>query len=188
MARPAAASHSAERTASTTVKKARDIPAPQTQRQLESHRAASARYRERNRAKVLEAGRKRAAEYVPLFTVSPEYTGSKVDHRRRAKLKNNEEARERARQASARYRGRNREELALQQRQVRKRAFIKKHGIHAYIQRRFDAPPRTAAVSTSEEEDPDAEALRNFVFYDGTNCSNAPIIISEYEDPFFPRR
>ncbi|KAJ6463066.1 hypothetical protein C8R47DRAFT_1080101 [Mycena vitilis] len=56
----------------------------------ERRRAASARYRERHRTEVLEAGRIRAAE-------------------RRATLKDDEGSRARAREASARYRSQNRE-------------------------------------------------------------------------------
>ncbi|KAJ7026242.1 hypothetical protein C8F04DRAFT_1190786 [Mycena alexandri] len=106
---------------------------------LERQAAASARYRERHRAEVLERGRLRAAQ-------------------RRAELKTQskelrEEAKQHARDASARYRARNQEELALKQRKVRKRAHIAKHGIHAYLQRHYGAP--SAAPEESEPEPDD---------------------------------
>ncbi|KAJ6627802.1 hypothetical protein B0H10DRAFT_1940795 [Mycena sp. CBHHK59/15] len=103
-------------------------------------REASAKYRERHREQVLQVGRQRAA-------------------RARQHLKTlkggaymRERARERAREASARYRMKNREALALKQRQARKRAFIDKHGIHAYIQQRFDAPIPREPESESDSE------------------------------------
>ncbi|KAJ7367230.1 hypothetical protein DFH08DRAFT_949203 [Mycena albidolilacea] len=91
-------------------------------RRLESGRAASQCYCEKNRDKVLEAGRLRAAA-------------------RRMRQQDNPKAKARAREASARYRERNCEELALQQRQVRKKAFIKKHGLYVHLKRGFAAPP-----------------------------------------------
>ncbi|KAJ7430085.1 hypothetical protein B0H11DRAFT_1943732 [Mycena galericulata] len=87
----------------------------------------------------------------------------------------------------------NREELALQQRLVRKRAFIKKHGVHAYIQRRFDAPMRSAAVSTSEDGDSGAEApavsTSNEVHVDA-EAESAQVLRHFYESehPFSPHR
>ncbi|KAJ7936006.1 hypothetical protein B0H13DRAFT_2304072 [Mycena leptocephala] len=97
----------------------------QQKRKREARAAASARYRERHRDAVLEAGRLRAAH-------------------RRKNLRGAEYLRERdrAREASARYREGHRKKLALKQRLARKRAYIDKYGIHAYIQRRFDAPIR----------------------------------------------
>ncbi|KAJ6455129.1 hypothetical protein C8R47DRAFT_1082863 [Mycena vitilis] len=115
----------------------------------ERRRAASARYRERHRTEVLEAGRIRAAE-------------------RRATLKDDEGSRARAREASARYRSQNREELASKQRKVRKAAYIKKHGVHAFIQRRFDAPmPSREVESPSPPPDDPPEAN-----YDGDDEDN----------------
>ncbi|KAJ6630399.1 hypothetical protein B0H10DRAFT_1939158 [Mycena sp. CBHHK59/15] len=106
----------------------------------ESRRAASARYRDKHRPKVLEAGRICAA-------------------RRRSTLKDDEDAKARARAASARYRSENRDELALKQRKVRKAAFIKKHGVHAYIQRCFDAPiPREPDSPPPEDSVDDGNA------------------------------
>ncbi|KAJ7626012.1 hypothetical protein FB45DRAFT_869131 [Roridomyces roridus] len=61
--------------------------------------------------------------------------------RRRAAQANDKEAHAHALAAAARYRAGHREELAAKQQKVRKRAFIAKHGVHKYIQRRFDAPP-----------------------------------------------
>ncbi|KAJ7840810.1 hypothetical protein B0H14DRAFT_3457823 [Mycena olivaceomarginata] len=113
---------------------------------LESKHAASARYRERHREKVLESERARAARRrAHIKTLKP---GDKVLER----------ARERARLASARYRAGNRDELALKQRQVRKHAFIHKYGLYAHIQRRFDAPI-PGREPDSEPEDADEEDL-----------------------------
>ncbi|KAJ7803374.1 hypothetical protein B0H14DRAFT_2613392 [Mycena olivaceomarginata] len=115
-------------------------------RRLESKRAASARYRERHREEVLESERAHAARRrAHLKTLKP---GDEVLER----------ARERARLASARYRAGNRDELALKQRQVRKRAFIHKHGLYTHIQRRFDAPI-PGREPDSEPEDADEEDL-----------------------------
>ncbi|KAJ7166439.1 hypothetical protein C8R43DRAFT_1122003 [Mycena crocata] len=125
-------------------------------------REASARYREKNREKVLEAGRVRAAK-------------------RRARGLSSDRAR--AREASARYRQEHREELALKQRQVRKRAYIQKHGVHAFIQRRFDAPmpaPAVRPTSPVPSEDPDDA----WDFW-GSN-KDAPII-ANYDDPCLRR-
>ncbi|KAJ7604017.1 hypothetical protein FB45DRAFT_881027 [Roridomyces roridus] len=109
-----------------------------------------------HRAKVLAAGRLRAAK-------------------RREELKHDEEAKERAREARA-----NREILAKKQRLVRKRAFIKKHGVHAYIQRRFDAPmPMTQAPSVQEDVSEGDE--------DWDGYPNARPLISPYDDPLFKR-
>lgn len=51
--------------------------------------------------------------------------------------------------------------LALKQRQVRKRAFIQKHGIHAHIQHCFDAPipSRVAEAQQDDDEDDDDDDL-----------------------------
>ncbi|KAF8215247.1 hypothetical protein K438DRAFT_1749312 [Mycena galopus ATCC 62051] len=86
------------------------------QRRLDSGRAASARYCLANREKVLAARCLRAAE-------------------RRARLRDNEDAKECTRAASARYRSRHHPTLALKQRQVHKTAFIQKHGHRAYTER-----------------------------------------------------
>ncbi|KAJ6504333.1 hypothetical protein C8R47DRAFT_1210403 [Mycena vitilis] len=111
------------------------------QKRCEAQAEASARYRERNRAAVLEAGRLRAAR--------------RRDHiRKNLRGEAATEALRRVRKASAKYRARNREELAARQCDVRKRAFINKHGIHACIQPRFDAPiPRR-----EDTPDPDVAA------------------------------
>ncbi|KAJ7628912.1 hypothetical protein FB45DRAFT_1028978 [Roridomyces roridus] len=105
--------------------------------------------------------------------------------KRREQLKHNEEAQERAREARARYRENNRELLAKKQRLVRKRAFIKKHGIHAYIQRCFDTPLPQKKAPLVQEEVSDGDD-------DGINAwqghSNAQPLISPYNDPFFKRR
>ncbi|KAJ7206095.1 hypothetical protein GGX14DRAFT_568556 [Mycena pura] len=124
--------------------KAKKLSRQQMERRRESRRAAQARYRERNREAVLEAGRERSARRrAHLKTLDP---GNKVLEGARAK----------AREAGARYREQNREELALKQRQVRKRAYIRKHGLYAHIQRRFDAPiavPESDSESEGGEED-----------------------------------
>jgi hypothetical protein len=77
---------------------------------------------------------------------------------------------------------RNRPELAAQQRQVRKRAFIHKYGLYAHIQRRFDAP--------IPDHEPDSEPED-----DGEDLSWGPVSnnivgprICDYEDPCFKRR
>ncbi|KAJ7111420.1 hypothetical protein C8R44DRAFT_883219 [Mycena epipterygia] len=93
--------------------------------------------------------------------------------------KHDEGAKLRAREASARYRAEHQEELALMQRQVRKCAFIQKHGIHAHIQCRFDVllPSAVAQVpddNVDEEEDPfvDVDARAAFSYS-----------ICDYDDP-----
>ncbi|KAJ7727336.1 hypothetical protein B0H14DRAFT_2640908 [Mycena olivaceomarginata] len=130
-----------------------------------------------NREAVLEAGRERSA-------------------RRRAHLKTLlqpgdevlEDARAKAREASARYRERkankvrNREELALQQRQVRKRAYIKKHGLYAHIQRRFDAPI-AVPESDSESEGGEDDLSWGPIGYDAM----AGPLICDYVDPLLRR-
>ncbi|KAJ7159908.1 hypothetical protein C8R43DRAFT_947988 [Mycena crocata] len=90
-----------------------------------------------HREQVLEAGCLRAAA-----------SRAKADNASRA----------RAHAAAARYRACNREELARKQRQVRKRKSVKKHGIHAYIQRRFDAPiPSQQSAPVQDEPEVDEE-------------------------------
>ncbi|KAJ6511746.1 hypothetical protein DFH09DRAFT_1333634 [Mycena vulgaris] len=126
---------------------------------FESRRQASARFREKNCDKVLEAGRLHAAK-------------------RRAAQKRDEEARARAREASAQYRARNRDELAQKQRLVRKRAFLKKYGLSAHIQRRFDAP-----ISSREQVEDELEPFVN----DDAPDPAAPIFISDYNDSFLHR-
>ncbi|KAJ7867299.1 hypothetical protein B0H13DRAFT_1897601 [Mycena leptocephala] len=84
----------------------------QQKRKREARAAASARYRERPVGRLCAAHRRknlRGAEYLC--------------------------ERDRAREASARYREGHRKKLALKQRLARKGAYINKYGIHAYIQR-----------------------------------------------------
>ncbi|KAJ6458081.1 hypothetical protein C8R47DRAFT_1227223 [Mycena vitilis] len=126
-----------------------------------------------NRAAVLEAGRLRAA-------------------RRRDYIRKNlrgeaaTEALRRVRKASADYRARNREELAARQRELRKRAFIDKHGIHAYIQRRFDAPipgredtPDPDVAASAEGQDLDWGGLIDHTYSASSIC--------DYVDPCLKR-
>ncbi|KAJ6489837.1 hypothetical protein C8R45DRAFT_1096823 [Mycena sanguinolenta] len=82
------------------------------ERRAESHRAASARYRQKHYEEVREADRLRAAA-------------------RRACLHDDEGAHARAREHSARYRQRHREELVRKQRKARAQAFVE-----AFVQRR----------------------------------------------------
>ncbi|KAF8126857.1 hypothetical protein K438DRAFT_2001198 [Mycena galopus ATCC 62051] len=123
------------------------LSAENEERKKESRRAASARYRLRHREAVLQAGRERAARRrAHLRTLKPGHQDL-------------EAARSRAREASARYRAQNRDALAVKQRLVRKRAYIHKHGIHAHIQRRFDAPiHREPEPESSGKEEDDNDA------------------------------
>ncbi|KAJ7681053.1 hypothetical protein DFH06DRAFT_1120626 [Mycena polygramma] len=130
--------------------------AAKRQCQLERNRAAAARYREKHRTEVLEVARIRAAQ-------------------RRAVLKDDPEARARAREASTRYRSQNREALAGKQRKVRKTAYIKKHGVHAFIQRRFDAPIPTRE---SESPEPNDQANEEDALGEGTSAA-APALWGE---------
>ncbi|KAJ7449738.1 hypothetical protein B0H11DRAFT_1928522 [Mycena galericulata] len=151
--------------ATTSAQKPRVRPRNSTakeERLRESRRLASEKYRERNRAKVLEAGRVRAA-------------------RRRLATKDDADACARAREASARYRAENREELAMKQRKVRKRAYIKKYGVHAYIQRRFDAPLKTSKLA-APAADPASDGDDDNVDFFGPVRYDAPLI-SDYHDP-----
>ncbi|KAJ7736632.1 hypothetical protein B0H16DRAFT_1466533 [Mycena metata] len=160
MSRPAANSAASSRQAP---------PLTAKEQQKRAARAeASARYRERNREALLESGRARAA-----------HRRAKLHLRGREYLL--ERARLRAREASARYRERNREELALKQRQVRKRAYIKKHGVHAYIQRRFDAPI-PGREAPAEDNDPEPDAATADSSRDEYEYSSAPRIC-DYYDP-----
>ncbi|KAJ7355976.1 hypothetical protein DFH08DRAFT_803900 [Mycena albidolilacea] len=156
--------------------KVKKLNKQQIKRRRESRRAAQARYREQNCEAVLEAGRERSA-------------------RRRAHLKMLqpgdevlEDARAKAREASARYREqnankvRNREELALQQCQVCKRAYIKKHGLYAHIQRRFDAPI-AVPESDSESEGREDDLSWGPIGYD----TMAGPLICDYVDPLLRR-
>ncbi|KAJ7692663.1 hypothetical protein B0H14DRAFT_2651618 [Mycena olivaceomarginata] len=156
--------------------KAKKLNKQQAERRRESRRAASARHRERHRELVLQAGRERAVRRrAHLKTLQP---GDEVL----------EDARAKAREASARYRERNanevrnREELALQQRQVRKRAYIKKHGIYAHIQRRFDAPI-AVPESDSESEGGEDDLSWGPIGYDAM----AAPLICDYVDPCLRR-
>ncbi|KAJ7198755.1 hypothetical protein GGX14DRAFT_401738 [Mycena pura] len=132
-------------------------------RKSAAHAAAVARYRERHRDAVLEAERLRAAHRRKNLTGE-------------AYLRE----RERAKEASARYRARHREELALLQRQVRKRAYIKKYGIHAYIQRSFDAP------IPGREDTPEPEPAEE-QYADADEYSQSWGRISDYVDPLLKR-
>ncbi|KAJ7677411.1 hypothetical protein B0H14DRAFT_2656080 [Mycena olivaceomarginata] len=86
-----------------------------------SQSAASERYRERNREAVLQAGRERSARRrAALKSLKP---GDETAKRMR----------ERAREASARYRANHRELLAAKQRTVRKKAYIKKYGYLSFV-------------------------------------------------------
>ncbi|KAF8137812.1 hypothetical protein K438DRAFT_1996669 [Mycena galopus ATCC 62051] len=119
------------------------LSAENEERKKESRRAASARYRLRNREAVLQAGRERASRRCAhLRTLKPGHQDLEAAHSR-------------AREASARYRAQNRDALTVKQRLVHKRAYIHKHGIHAHIQRRFDAPihQEPEPESSGEEED-----------------------------------
>ncbi|KAJ6631639.1 hypothetical protein B0H10DRAFT_2207262 [Mycena sp. CBHHK59/15] len=149
-------------------KPARKPSRAQEQRFLESRCAASVKYRERNRSKVLEAGRLRAAK-------------------RRAQQKDDEGPRlmpERQALDTAPTTFRNREELALKQRKVRKQAFIKKHSVHAYIQWRFNAPIPSREVDEEDDADDDHQGVHNDDYrYD---ASAAPLIC-DYNDPFLKR-
>ncbi|KAJ7619947.1 hypothetical protein DFH06DRAFT_1234501 [Mycena polygramma] len=143
------------------------------EKRREAQAEASARYRERHRAAVLEAGRLRAA-------------------RRRDYIRKNmrgeaaTEALRRVRKASADYRARNREELAKRQREVRKRAFIDKHGIHAYIQRRFDAP--IPGREESPDPDPTANPEGQELDWGGLiDHSYSSLSICDYIDPCLKR-
>ncbi|KAF8131364.1 hypothetical protein K438DRAFT_1788288 [Mycena galopus ATCC 62051] len=152
-------------------KKQPKLSKEEEERKKEAKRVASARYRERNREAVLQAGRERAA-------------------RRRASLRalkpghqDLEAACSRAREAGARYRAQNRESLVVKQRLVRKRAYIRKHGIYAHIQRRFDAPihrdPEPES-SGQEEEDDDDDAWG----FGRPDLNYIAPRICDYDDPF----
>ncbi|KAF8147456.1 hypothetical protein K438DRAFT_1780076 [Mycena galopus ATCC 62051] len=100
-----------------------------------AHNEVSARYRERHRETVRHAERERAANRRTYLNSLKE---------------GNEEleaARARAREASARYRQKNREALALKQAARRKIAFVKKHGYFAYLTRALQLPPSTGRRS-----------------------------------------
>jgi hypothetical protein len=82
------------------------------------------------------------------------------------------------------FRGlRNRDELALKQRQVRKRAFIHKYGLYAHIQRRFDAPIPGREPDSEPEDADDEEDLS----WGPVDPGWAPRIC-DYEDPCLKRR
>ncbi|KAJ7649914.1 hypothetical protein FB45DRAFT_858857 [Roridomyces roridus] len=166
-----------------------------TEKKREAQCEASARYREKSTqfppppslqthlsfTQALSQGSRcwpAARRQVRHFLCRLSYSSNGL--RRREELKHDEEAKERAREARARYRENNREILAKKQRLVRKRAFIKKHGVHAYIQRRFDAPmPMTQAPSVQEDVSEGDE--------DWDGYPNARPLISPYDDPLFKR-
>ncbi|KAF8184376.1 hypothetical protein K438DRAFT_1766449 [Mycena galopus ATCC 62051] len=106
---------------------------PLTDWQRESRRLASARYRQRNRDAVLKAGRERAARR----RANP----SKPTKAEQAL------ARAQSRETSARYRAGHRDELVLKQRKARRDAYIKKHGLSAFLRRHI--APRTTALATT---------------------------------------
>ncbi|KAJ7853729.1 hypothetical protein B0H14DRAFT_2580330 [Mycena olivaceomarginata] len=139
--------------------KAKKLSKQQIKRRRESRRAAQARYRERNREAVLEAGRERSARRrAHLKTLQP---GDEVL----------EDARAKAREASARYRERNankvrnREELALQQRQ-----------------RRFDAPIAVPELDSESEGGEDDQSWGPI----GYDAMAGPLIC-DYVDPLLRR-
>ncbi|KAJ7894473.1 hypothetical protein B0H14DRAFT_2559252 [Mycena olivaceomarginata] len=174
--------------------KAKKLNKQQIKRRRESRRAAQARYRERCATHSIPLLPPHS--YHHLGTVKPysRQGGSALPAAvlisRRCKPGDEvlEDARAKAREASARYRERNankvrnREELALQQRQVRKRAYIKKHGLYAHIQRRFDAPiavPESDSESEGEEDDLSWGPI-------GYNAMAGPLIC-DYVDPLLRR-
>jgi hypothetical protein len=77
---------------------------------------------------------------------------------------------------------RHRDKLALKQRQARKRAFIDKHGIHAYIQRRFDAPIPSREPDSDSDDAGEGDDLS---WGDTGPCVSAPIC--DYVDPCLKR-
>ncbi|KAJ6458765.1 hypothetical protein C8R45DRAFT_1109885 [Mycena sanguinolenta] len=103
------------------------------------HAAASARYRERNRQKVLEAGRVRVAECRARIKANPS---------------EDKRARERVRLTSTRYCAQHCKELATKQRKVRRREFIGQYGVRAYVRRNREAPIRTRQPVMPEPEQP----------------------------------
>jgi hypothetical protein len=78
---------------------------------------------------------------------------------------------------------RHREELALKQRKVRKCAYIHKHGIHAYIQRRFDAPIPGREPDSDPEPAEDAEDDLSWGDVDPSYSAR----ICDYSDPCLKR-
>jgi hypothetical protein len=77
---------------------------------------------------------------------------------------------------------RNREELALKQRHVCKHAYIKKHGLYAHIQRRFDAPIAVPELD-SESEAGEEDLSWGPISYDAM----AAPFICDYVDPLLRR-
>ncbi|KAJ7871167.1 hypothetical protein B0H14DRAFT_3439621 [Mycena olivaceomarginata] len=155
--------------------KAKKLSKQQAERRRESRRAASAGTvngapRLSHRELVLQAGKEHAVRRrAHLKTLQP---GNEVL----------EDAHAKSHEASARYRERNREELTLQQRQVRKHAYIKKHGIYAHIQRRFDTPI-AVPESDSESEGGEDDLLWGPIGYD---AMVAPLIC-DYVNPCLRR-
>ncbi|KAF8157581.1 hypothetical protein K438DRAFT_2074188 [Mycena galopus ATCC 62051] len=136
-------------------------------------------------------------------TVNATTTPRRANKKRQPKLSKEEEERkkEAKRVASARYRERSRScplpstrgrgplpssSLAVKQRLVHKRAYIRKHGIYAHIQRRFDAPihrdPEPES-SGQEEEDNDDNAWG----FGRPDLNYIAPRICDYDDPFLRR-
>jgi hypothetical protein len=76
----------------------------------------------------------------------------------------------------------------LKQRLVRKRTFIHKHGLHAHIQRRFNAPIPGRKEPESEPEDGDADDEEDEDLSWGPIDSTYAPRICDYEDPCLKRR
>ncbi|KAF8193984.1 hypothetical protein K438DRAFT_1969275 [Mycena galopus ATCC 62051] len=106
---------------------------PLTDRQRESRRLASAHYWERNREAVLKAGREHAAR-------------SRANPQKCTK-EEGRVAREHSRESSSRYRAGHQSELALKQQTARRKAYIMKHSLRAFFDRRL-APPGTGLPAT----------------------------------------
>jgi hypothetical protein len=71
----------------------------------------------------------------------------------------------------------------VQQRQVRKRAFIHKYGLHAHIQRRFDAPIPNREPESEPENDEEEDLL-----WGPVSKNVVGPMICDYDDPCFKRR
>ncbi|KAJ7185941.1 hypothetical protein C8R46DRAFT_1208045 [Mycena filopes] len=117
-----------------------------TRKASEAQRAASSRYRERNKLELLRKARERMAK-------------------RRAKLKESEEAwaayTAKAREESARYRQLNADALAMNQASRRAKASIAKHGLAAWEERykkRHPRPPQAEEDLPEWPESSESEA------------------------------